>query len=74
LLLIKASPALQLVERLVKDKPLFGSDLDVVKFVCKEFWHCVFRKQVVPASAAPVVASSGPLAVPLAIGLDTVSP
>ena len=31
----------RVVERLVKDKPLIGSDLDVVKFICKEFWHQV---------------------------------
>ena len=33
-------------ERLTRDRPRFVDALDVVKFVCKEFWTAVFRKQV----------------------------
>jgi len=29
-----------------KDRPRFGEHLDVIKFVCKEFWLEVFGKQV----------------------------
>ena len=44
----------RVVERLVKDKPLIVTDLDVVKFICKEFWHTVFRKQVSAGRGAAV--------------------
>ncbi|XP_003745427.1 trafficking protein particle complex subunit 6b [Galendromus occidentalis] len=36
----------RLVERLTRDTPRFKSDLDVVKFICKEFWSVLFKKQV----------------------------
>ncbi|ORZ39454.1 transport protein particle component, partial [Catenaria anguillulae PL171] len=36
----------RLVERLAKDHARFKDTLDVVKFICKEFWTCVFGKQV----------------------------
>ncbi|KAJ3361055.1 Trafficking protein particle complex subunit 33 [Allomyces javanicus] len=36
----------RLVERLAKDHARFTDTLDVVKFICKEFWMAVFRKQV----------------------------
>uniref|UniRef100_A0A915I6W8 Trafficking protein particle complex subunit 6B n=1 Tax=Romanomermis culicivorax TaxID=13658 RepID=A0A915I6W8_ROMCU len=35
-----------LAERLSKDVPRLCSELDTVKFVCKEFWSAVFRRQV----------------------------
>ncbi|KAI9028532.1 NO signaling/Golgi transport ligand-binding domain-containing protein [Hyaloraphidium curvatum] len=34
------------VERATRDRPRFIDTLDVVKFICKEFWTSVFRKQV----------------------------
>lgn len=34
------------VERLTRDRPRFVDALDIVKFICKEFWTAVFRKQV----------------------------
>eukprot|EP01049_Picozoa_sp_SAG25_P018163 SAG25_NODE_5076_length_706_cov_0.996705_2_plen_123_part_00 len=37
---------LRVVERLAKDKPRFGEDLEVVKFICKDFWTAVFKKQI----------------------------
>ena len=38
----------QLVERYTWDRPRIASDLDVIKFICKDFWAEVFRKQVFP--------------------------
>lgn len=31
---------------LSKETPRFGTELDVMKFLCKDFWSAVFRKQV----------------------------
>lgn len=36
----------QLAERYTKDRPRFTDHLDVIKFICKDFWSEVFRKQV----------------------------
>ncbi|KAK0748815.1 transport protein particle component [Apiosordaria backusii] len=35
-----------LVERFARDRPRFSDTLDVIKFVCKDLWGLVFRKQV----------------------------
>ncbi|RKO94198.1 transport protein particle component, Bet3 family protein [Blyttiomyces helicus] len=35
-----------LVERFTKDRPRFIDNLDVVKFICKELWITVFKKQI----------------------------
>ncbi|MEE6489954.1 hypothetical protein FKM82_015743 [Ascaphus truei] len=35
-----------LIERLTKDSPSFKDDLEVVKFVCKDLWMSVFKKQI----------------------------
>jgi len=35
-----------LVERMTKECPRFNSQLDIIKFICKEFWMCLFHKQV----------------------------
>ena len=35
-----------LVERFSRDRGRFGDTLDVIKFVCKDLWMLVFRKQV----------------------------
>jgi hypothetical protein len=35
-----------LVERLTKDLPRFRDELDTVKFICKDFWNVVYKKQV----------------------------
>ncbi|KAL0972873.1 hypothetical protein UPYG_G00195890 [Umbra pygmaea] len=35
-----------LIERFTKDSPSFKDDLDVMKFICKDFWINVFRKQI----------------------------
>lgn len=33
-------------DRYSKDKPRMGEPLEVIKFVCKDFWQAVFKKQV----------------------------
>lgn len=35
-----------LIERLTRDSPSFKDELDIMKFVCKDFWTKVFRRQV----------------------------
>ncbi|RDW70312.1 trafficking protein particle complex subunit 6B [Coleophoma crateriformis] len=35
-----------LVERFSKDRPKFTDTLDVIKFLCKDLWMLVFRKQI----------------------------
>ncbi|TKR71630.1 hypothetical protein L596_019198 [Steinernema carpocapsae] len=35
-----------LVEKIAKDCPRFTTELDIMKFVCKEFWTSAFGKQV----------------------------
>lgn len=35
-----------LIERFTKETPRFKDELDVMKFICKDFWTCVFRKQI----------------------------
>jgi hypothetical protein len=32
--------------RYSKDKPRLGDTLEVIKFVCKDFWQAVFKKQI----------------------------
>lgn len=35
-----------LMERLTKDTVRFKDELDVMKFICKDFWTSVFKKQI----------------------------
>ncbi|XP_076023018.1 trafficking protein particle complex subunit 6b [Genypterus blacodes] len=35
-----------LMERLTKDTARFKDELDIMKFICKDFWTCVFKKQI----------------------------
>lgn len=35
-----------LCERFSKDKPRFTEPLDIIKFVCKDLWMAVFKKQI----------------------------
>ncbi|KAI9741884.1 MAG: Trafficking protein particle complex subunit 33 [Cirrosporium novae-zelandiae] len=37
---------LGLVERFSRDRPRFTEQLDVIKFLCKDLWTLVFRKQI----------------------------
>jgi hypothetical protein len=36
----------QLAERYTKDRPRFPDTLEIVKFLCKDLWTAVFRKQM----------------------------
>ena len=36
----------QLAERYTANRARTGEPLEVIKFICKEFWVAVFRKQV----------------------------
>lgn len=36
----------QLIERITVDRPRFNEPLEVIKFICKEFWAELFQKQV----------------------------
>uniref|UniRef100_UPI00398F3017 trafficking protein particle complex subunit 6B isoform X2 n=1 Tax=Pristiophorus japonicus TaxID=55135 RepID=UPI00398F3017 len=35
-----------LIERFTKDTARFKDELDVLKFICKDFWTSVFKKQI----------------------------
>jgi trafficking protein particle complex subunit 6 len=34
------------VEKLAQNRPLMSDPLEIVKFVCKDFWDDVFKKKV----------------------------
>uniref|UniRef100_A0A7N6B8I9 Uncharacterized protein n=1 Tax=Anabas testudineus TaxID=64144 RepID=A0A7N6B8I9_ANATE len=34
------------LSRLAKDTAHFKDELDTMKFICKDFWTCVFKKQI----------------------------
>ena len=34
------------IERLAKDYPKFKDELDLLKFICKDFWVAVFRSAI----------------------------
>ena len=36
----------QLTEKYMYNRPQLKDNLDVIRFICKEFWGDVFRKQV----------------------------
>lgn len=35
-----------LLKRFTKDWPAFKDDLDIMKFLCKDFWSGIFKKQI----------------------------
>ncbi|XP_056682118.1 trafficking protein particle complex subunit 6B-like [Monodelphis domestica] len=35
-----------LIERFTKDTARFKDELDIIKFICKDFWTTVFKKQI----------------------------
>ncbi|KAI8893757.1 transport protein particle component [Globomyces pollinis-pini] len=35
-----------LAERMARDRPRFTDTLDIVKFICKDFWILAFQKQI----------------------------
>jgi len=40
------STGYRLIERLLKDSPRFKDELDTVKFICKDFWMALYKKQI----------------------------
>ncbi|XP_054713226.1 trafficking protein particle complex subunit 6B-like [Uloborus diversus] len=36
----------RLVERLTKESSRFKDELDIMKFICKDFWSSVFKKEI----------------------------
>jgi hypothetical protein len=34
------------IEKCTKDRPPFRDNLDIMKFICKEFWTSIYNKQV----------------------------
>jgi hypothetical protein len=36
----------RLIEKLTREYPKFKDELDLMKFICKDFWTCVFKKQI----------------------------
>ena len=44
--LIGFNAGFRLIEKLTKEYPKFKDELDLMKFVCKDFWTGVFRKQI----------------------------
>eukprot|EP00744_Colponema_vietnamica_P017970 GILI01025321.1.p1 GENE.GILI01025321.1~~GILI01025321.1.p1 ORF type:complete len:180 (-),score=11.45 GILI01025321.1:67-570(-) len=37
---------IRLAERLTRDRPRFADNLEIIKFICKDLWSYLFRKQV----------------------------
>ena len=40
------SVGVRLVERYTKDRPRFTDTLDIIKFICKDFWMEIYRHHV----------------------------
>jgi len=40
------STGYRLIERLLRDSPRFKDELDTIKFICKDFWTAVYKKQI----------------------------
>ncbi len=40
------STGYRLVEKITREHPKFKDELDLMKFVCKDYWTCIFRKQI----------------------------
>ena len=36
----------RIIERLTREHPKFKDELDLMKFICKDFWTSVFKKQI----------------------------
>ena len=37
---------MRLVDRYTRDRPRFTDTLEIIKFICKDFWMEVYRKQI----------------------------
>ncbi|XP_077285670.1 trafficking protein particle complex subunit Trs33 [Arctopsyche grandis] len=40
------SAGYKIMERLTREWPRFKDELDTVKFICTDFWTCVYKKQI----------------------------
>jgi len=40
------STGYRIIERITREMPRFKDELDTVKFLCTDFWSCIFKKQV----------------------------
>ena len=40
------SSGYRLVEKITREHPKFKDELELMKFVCKDYWMCIFRKQI----------------------------
>jgi hypothetical protein len=40
------SAGYRIVEKLAREGPKFKDELDLLKFICKDFWGAIFRKQI----------------------------
>ena len=36
----------RLAERYTKDRPRFADTLEIIKFICKDFWYEIYGKQI----------------------------
>lgn len=36
----------RVMERLTREWPRFKDELDTVKFICTDFWSCIYKKQI----------------------------
>ena len=44
--LVGYNAGFRLIEKLTKESPKFKDELDLMKFVCKDFWLSLFHKQI----------------------------
>ena len=44
--IVKGALLIFIARRFSRDRPRFTDTLDVIKFVCKDLWILVFRKQI----------------------------
>ncbi|CAG7837315.1 unnamed protein product [Allacma fusca] len=40
------STGYRLIERLLKESPRFKDELETIKFICKDFWTAIYKKQI----------------------------
>lgn len=40
------STGYRLVEKITREHPKFKDELELMKFICKDYWMCIFRKQI----------------------------
>ncbi|XP_050354250.1 trafficking protein particle complex subunit 6b isoform X2 [Nymphalis io] len=36
----------KIMERLTREWPRFKDELDTMKFICTDFWTCIYKKQI----------------------------